>query len=92
MRSLGLYLHVPFCRRACPYCDFDFVVGRRADASSWLEGLEAERLERAEELRETLFVDPHTLYLGGVTPSVLGHEGLRRTFDWVRLHWPDAGR
>ena len=38
----GLYVHVPFCARACPYCDFDFEVGRSPDAGSYLEGLARE--------------------------------------------------
>lgn len=38
----GLYVHVPFCARACPYCDFDFEVGRSPDLAGWLAGLERE--------------------------------------------------
>ena len=47
----GLYVHVPFCARACPYCDFDFEVGRRPDAEAFIRGLEREldaRLHEAE--------------------------------------------
>jgi oxygen-independent coproporphyrinogen-3 oxidase len=38
----GLYVHVPFCARACPYCDFDFEVGRSPDLERFLAGLERE--------------------------------------------------
>jgi oxygen-independent coproporphyrinogen-3 oxidase len=78
----GLYVHVPFCARACPYCDFDFEVGRdpgRIDA--WLDGLERERVGRAGELER---VEIDTVYLGGGTPSVLSPAQLRRLSAWLR--------
>lgn len=83
---------MPFCARACPYCDFDFEVLRQTEiemetgalaprVSAWLEGLEAERDERwAGELAGRR-VD--TLYLGGGTPSAVGVAGLERLFAWV---------
>lgn len=78
----GLYVHVPFCARACPYCDFDFEVGRdpgRIDA--WLDGLERERVGRALELERVAF---DTVYVGGGTPSVLSPAQLRRLSAWLR--------
>jgi oxygen-independent coproporphyrinogen-3 oxidase len=78
----GLYVHVPFCARACPYCDFDFEVGgdpRRIEA--WLDGLERERVSRAAELER---VELDTVYIGGGTPSVLTPEQLRRLSVWLR--------
>lgn len=45
----GLYVHVPFCARACPYCDFDFEVGRRPDLAGFLAGLERELGARLAE-------------------------------------------
>jgi oxygen-independent coproporphyrinogen-3 oxidase len=78
----GLYVHVPFCARACPYCDFDFEVGGdpgRIDA--WLEGLERERVGRAAERQGVAF---DTVYVGGGTPSVLTPAQLRRLSTWLR--------
>lgn len=78
-RGPGLYVHVPFCARACPYCDFDFEVGRDPPIDVFLEGLERER--RARALPEGMPV--HTVYVGGGTPSMLGPAGLRRLLAWI---------
>jgi oxygen-independent coproporphyrinogen III oxidase len=81
----GLYVHVPFCERACPYCDFDFQVGRgsrlAAAFENWRGALEREWGEREHEGAELGF---DTLYLGGGTPSVLTAGQLRSVFAWLR--------
>jgi oxygen-independent coproporphyrinogen-3 oxidase len=81
----GLYVHVPFCERACPYCDFDFEVGRSARlgpaVARWFAGLERERLARTNEAP----ISFDTVYLGGGTPSVLSAEQLRELFGWLRV-------
>lgn len=74
----GLYIHVPFCARACPYCDFDFVVGATADLDRYLQGLDAE-----VDARGLDGIVARTLYLGGGTPSLLGAQGLQRLLRWV---------
>ncbi len=75
----ALYIHVPFCTRRCPYCDFDFEVGRAPDVEGYLQSLEAELEARAPKgLR------PSTLYVGGGTPSLLGSEGLARLMALLR--------
>lgn len=76
-RARGLYVHVPFCARACPYCDFDFVVGRHPDVEVYLSGLEREWSARA------LVPGFTTVYLGGGTPSSLGPTGLARLLAWI---------
>jgi oxygen-independent coproporphyrinogen-3 oxidase len=87
----GLYVHVPFCVRKCPYCDFYSVApGATADASaeastaaacdstirSWLNALTAEI-----ELYSSTFPAFDTLYIGGGTPSLLDE---RQITDLIR--------
>ena len=82
----GLYVHVPFCARACPYCDFDFEVGRRPAIDAYLAGLEAEA--RARALDPAAF---STIYVGGGTPSLLGAPGIAALFAWIRGRFPGSG-
>lgn len=68
-----IYLHVPFCRSFCTYCDFYSEIackGKDAEAvEKWLRGVEAEIRDRRGEIEQTTGVN--TLYIGGGTPSVL---------------------
>jgi oxygen-independent coproporphyrinogen-3 oxidase len=83
--SPGLYVHVPFCARACPYCDFDFEVGRAPRTEAFIRGLGEEWEARRGAWAQDRF---GTVYLGGGTPSLLGVEGLRRLLDWLRAEIP----
>ncbi len=76
--SAGLYLHVPFCARACPYCDFDFVVDRSPPLDPFLAGLDRELATRDDTQRPFA-----TVYVGGGTPSVLAAADLRRLLAWI---------
>lgn len=95
----GIYVHVPFCARACPYCDFDFTVGRSPEVDRYLAGLAAEVEARAEELSEATGPEGHartdtwsTVYVGGGTPSLLGPPGLARLAGWIGRRFPGAGQ
>ena len=70
----AVYVHVPFCRHRCGYCDFTLVAGRDDLVDRYFAALARE----FERVRDRL--EPHTLYLGGGTPSHLGPDGLRRLF------------
>ncbi len=70
-RDMGIYLHIPFCKEKCIYCDFPSYQGLEAYYDSYIEALEGEiRLLQVEEpwLR-TLPIQ--TFYIGGGTPNVL---------------------
>jgi oxygen-independent coproporphyrinogen-3 oxidase len=62
----GLYIHVPFCRRKCPYCHFASAPPREGDWETWREGI-----EREAALRSRPEIEFETLYFGGGTPSLL---------------------
>ncbi len=69
-----LYVHLPFCRHRCGYCDFVTVVGGRAEHGAYVDAVLAElRLER-----ERLAPEPDTIFLGGGTPTFTEPESLRR--------------
>lgn len=62
----GLYLHIPFCKQACYYCDFHF----STDSRHVNEVLEA--MEKEMALRRSFLSSPlETIYFGGGTPSLL---------------------
>ncbi len=87
----GLYLHVPFCARACPYCNFDFEVGRQPDVDAYLGGLRREIASRRAEGE----IQPgpwDTVYFGGGTPSLLGSEGLASLCQLVEQAFPGSGK
>jgi oxygen-independent coproporphyrinogen-3 oxidase len=81
--SAGLYVHVPFCARACPYCDFDFEVGRELGPAiaRWRLGLARELELRASSFAGRRF---DSLYLGGGTPSALCPAALEQVIGWLR--------
>lgn len=70
----GLYIHIPFCRSKCAYCDFYSVASRSLDATRFVDSLIAELGARADQ-----FSSPFdTVYIGGGTPSVLPAEEITR--------------
>ena len=77
----GLYLHAPFCRSKCFYCDF-YSVSSRSQIPAWLEAIRAEMALYKEE-----FPAFDTLYLGGGTPSVLRERDLAALFESVQEHF-----
>ncbi len=81
----GLYLHIPFCRKACTYCDFHFSTSAR-DRGTVLDAMEKELIQRAPEIGDAP-VD--TVYFGGGTPSLIGPERiaafLRLAGDLLRV-------
>ncbi len=62
----GIYLHIPFCRKICGYCDF-FKNASLKQKASLLEAMQKELVLRKEYLKEPV----ETIYFGGGTPSVL---------------------
>lgn len=84
----GVYVHIPFCKRKCIYCDFYSIVSLRL-RDKYVRAVESEAQMRRHELAG---MPINTLYIGGGTPSVLSMEqletmivGLQNAFDLSRL-------
>ncbi len=74
MKLAGLYIHIPFCRQACRYCDFHFSVSLHFK-EKMLKAMESEMLQKARYFKD---IELKTLYFGGGTPSVLSNEEIVR--------------
>ncbi len=72
-RSVGLYIHIPFCRAKCPYCDFYSVTFREDLADRYTEAV-----VRAIACTEEAEVPVDSIYFGGGTPVLMGAERLLR--------------
>ncbi|MBA2663288.1 MAG: radical SAM family heme chaperone HemW [Bradymonadaceae bacterium] len=77
----GVYIHVPFCARLCPYCDFAVSIKAEIPHRAYAEALLAEFAMRAQELEGR---DVRTIYVGGGTPSLWDRGELSRVLDVVR--------
>lgn len=84
---LGLYLHVPFCRKRCKFCYFRVYTDKNSsDVDEYMHALASEAGLYANRAalagRQFEFV-----YFGGGTPSFLSSEQLLRLIDRIRAHW-----
>ena len=79
----GLYLHIPFCKQRCTYCDFYFVTTRTSHVA--FENALLTELEHYAPQFETETFD--TVYLGGGTPSLLPESSLARIVGAVLDHY-----
>ncbi|WP_092260726.1 radical SAM family heme chaperone HemW [Corynebacterium cystitidis] len=80
--SFGVYIHVPFCATRCGYCDFNTYTPHETKSSyaQYLDALEKELELAAEQVAQ----QAQTVFIGGGTPSLLGHAGLARILQAVR--------
>ncbi|MBE6819179.1 MAG: radical SAM family heme chaperone HemW [Ruminococcaceae bacterium] len=85
MNQLGIYIHIPYCRSKCPYCDF-FSLAKTDTAAAYIAAVERELECFARE--HSYIAD--TLYIGGGTPSVLAGKQIASLISTVRRLYGDA--
>ncbi len=81
MTNSQLYIHVPFCKGKCIYCDFFSAGFNIADWELYSRSV----LRELEERKGELEVSPHTLYIGGGTPSLIPDVEFRLLTDGIRM-------
>lgn len=78
----GIYLHIPFCRRACHYCDFHFTTNLKGTDS-----LVKAILLESEQRKDYLNGEPiSTIYFGGGTPSLLPTNAIAQILNSLATH------
>ena len=91
MQPYSLYLHIPFCRHRCAYCDFNTYAGLESLVLDYTRALcrEIEQIAQAAVVR----LPVHTIFFGGGTPSLLPIVDVARILEAARSHfdlYPDA--
>lgn len=77
----GIYLHIPFCKQACHYCDFHFSTSRK-HKDPVLDAMHTELQQRAQDWEGRKV---ETIYFGGGTPSLLSSEEITRIIERIHL-------
>ncbi len=73
-KLIGIYIHIPFCKSKCDYCDFYSLAGREEEMDRYQRALLTHLRSFAPQLKGRV-VD--TIYFGGGTPSYYGEKRLR---------------
>ena len=81
----GIYIHIPFCKQACYYCDFHFSTSVRKKGEM-LRSIHKELCLRKSEINEAV----ETIYFGGGTPSLLDAEEINFILDLIKDNYEVA--
>ncbi|NRB60296.1 MAG: radical SAM family heme chaperone HemW [Winogradskyella sp.] len=79
----GIYIHIPFCKQACHYCDFHFSTSLKKK-DDLVKALAKEIVLRKDEFKDTVV---ETIYFGGGTPSILTNDELQFLIDEVQSNY-----
>src|SRR5690606_17352680 len=82
----GIYIHIPFCRRKCYYCD-SYKTTNNSRTIELLKALHQEIIDRKDYLKEER-VD--TIYFGGGTPSVLNDSQISDLLNIIKRNYTVA--
>ena len=80
----GVYIHVPFCRHRCHYCDFYTIAGREDAFTAYVERVKDEIQASSQLLQGPL----DTIFIGGGTPTILPPDLLGQLLDAIRTTLP----
>ena len=86
-RTIGLYIHIPFCRQKCLYCDFPSWAGKEGQMQGYVNALTKEIENRSKEYPDRKVV---SVFFGGGTPTTLSIPMLEQLMQTVFANWDIA--
>ncbi|MBL4905884.1 MAG: coproporphyrinogen III oxidase [Sneathiella sp.] len=85
--GFGIYFHWPFCRKKCPYCDFNSHVRDSVDQKVWTQALLSELSYFAQKTSKRTVT---SIFFGGGTPSLMNPDTVAALIEGVAAHFPVA--
>ena len=86
MKELGIYLHIPFCKQKCYYCDFVSFTGKEQKQKEYVKCLVKEIQEKKSKINKDDYIS--TIYIGGGTPSYLDSQDITEILKVVKESYP----
>ncbi len=83
MVNPGLYIHIPFCRKKCNYCDF-YLITNLNIFERFLENLKKEIFLQSDKYKKHTF---DTIFIGGGTPSILTYKQIENLLNQLHKHY-----
>lgn len=77
MKEISLYIHIPFCKQKCLYCDFPSYAGKEGLMDGYIEALNKEILEKGQNYII------NSIFIGGGTPSYLTNNNLQKLLSTI---------
>ena len=84
MKKLALYIHFPFCKQKCYYCDFKSFANKEMYVDSYIEAL-CKEIEMYNYLKDEY--EGTSIYLGGGTPSYIDSKHISKVLGFVRNNY-----
>lgn len=81
MKELGIYIHIPFCKQKCNYCDFVSYSNKNNLIEKYIEVLQQEIKSKTQNISE---YETTTIYIGGGTPSYIESKHIIEILDTIK--------
>ena len=82
--NIGIYIHIPFCNKKCPYCSFYSIRYNYSIINKYIDKLCCEIGKWAEKLNNK-YID--TIYFGGGTPNLIGHNNIIKIINFIKANF-----
>ena len=83
MKNLGIYVHIPFCKKKCRYCDFISYANKENCIDAYINAL-IEEIQFRYKKDEIEDYQIDTIYIGGGTPSLIDEKYIERILNSIR--------
>lgn len=86
MKEIGIYVHIPFCKQKCIYCDFISFSNKFNKVEEYINKLRQEIEIKASKIGKSEILI-NTIYIGGGTPSIISKEYIGQIIDSINKHF-----
>ena len=84
MKELGIYIHIPFCKSKCLYCDFNSFAQKDDCIDRYIKSVKREIERYAQENKNVLV---KTIYIGGGTPSYIKEKYIKELIETIKKNF-----